>query len=168
MTPSLRVAGPADRELLERFWLLFRHDMSAFTGALPFPDGSFRRERLDAALTDDDWCAYLLYLGEAPVGMALVRSLGREPRVLNSFFVVHGARRNGTGTWGVREVVRRHPGRWEVAFQEANDGAATFWRAVAASLDPAYVEEQRPIPGRPELPADSWIAFTVDPGGDAD
>ncbi len=46
----LRRATPADRALLERLWLLFRHDMSAVSGELPGPDGRFRDDRLRAAL----------------------------------------------------------------------------------------------------------------------
>ena len=45
-------AGEAHRPLLEQLWTMFRHDMSAFTGALPDNDGRFRQERLDAALIE--------------------------------------------------------------------------------------------------------------------
>lgn len=38
---------------LHRLWHLFRHDMSETDGALPFPDGRYRTERLDLALSDD-------------------------------------------------------------------------------------------------------------------
>ncbi|HET8768050.1 MAG TPA: GNAT family N-acetyltransferase, partial [Pedococcus sp.] len=76
--------------MLERLWLLVRHDMSRFTGDLPRPDGSFRAERLESALTDPGWAAYTASLGAAPVGFAFVRGLHTQTRVLNSFFVVAG------------------------------------------------------------------------------
>ncbi|CAM5733426.1 hypothetical protein SALBM311S_02989 [Streptomyces alboniger] len=51
-----RPAAPADRPAVERLWLLFRHDLSAFGGQLPNPDGTFRGERLEAAFSGDpDW-----------------------------------------------------------------------------------------------------------------
>lgn len=50
----VRRATPADRALLERLWLLFRHDMSAVSGELPGPDGRFRDDRLHAALREID------------------------------------------------------------------------------------------------------------------
>ena len=159
---SVRLADAADRQVLERLWLMFRHDMSEFHGALPFPDATFRSERLQAALSDADWAAYLFMSGERPVGFALVRSLTGPKRVLNSFFVVRGARRSGIGLRGVREVVRRHPGSWEVAFQDNNVTAVRFWRRVAATIDPeAWVEERRPVTTRPDLPPDVWISFGV-------
>ena len=161
-TPPLvvRRATADDRPALERLWLLFRHDMSRFTGDLPRPDGSFRSERLDSALTDPGWAAFTACVGAAPVGFAFVRGVGTT-RVLNSFFVVAGARRSGVGSAVAHEVLQSFPGRWEVAFQEANAGAVAFWRRVGAAHDPSWSEELRAVPGSPDSPPDSWISFRV-------
>jgi predicted acetyltransferase len=159
---SVRLASDADRPVLERLWLMFRHDMSEFSGSLPFPDGTFRSERLEAALTDADWAPYLLMSADRPAGLAVVRGLTGGKRVLNSFFVVRGARRAGIGLRGVRDVVSRHPGSWEVAFQDANLAAVSFWRRVATEIaGRAWTETRRPVPGRAGLPPDVWIAFEV-------
>jgi predicted acetyltransferase len=159
---SVRLASEADRLVLERLWLLFRHDMSEFTGALPYPDGTFRTERLLAAFTSDDWAPYLILSGDRPVGLAFVRALTTSTRVLNSFFVVRGARRSGIGLRAVQQVVARHPGSWEVAFQDANTAAVSFWRRVATEIaGDAWTETRRPVPGLPDLPPDVWIAFDV-------
>ena len=158
---TVRPATPTDRPTIERLWLLFRHDLSEFGGQLPSPDGTFRRERLEAAFSGDaDWAAYLFTVGERPVGFAFVRAVGQPTRVLNSFFVVRGARRAGIGLWAVREVVARHPGAWEIAFQENNAKAVRFWRRVAEELAPGeWTEERRPVPERPDLAPDNWISF---------
>ncbi len=158
---DIRPATPADRPAVERLWLLFRHDLSEFGGQLPNADGSFRKERLEAAFSGDvDWAPYLFRLGEHPVGFAFVRGLGSPTRVLNSFFVVRAVRRSGVGLRGIREVVARHPGEWEIPFQDVNTGAVRFWRRVAAELvGDAWVEEARPVPGRPDLVPDMWISF---------
>ncbi|MEV4803188.1 GNAT family N-acetyltransferase [Nonomuraea sp. NPDC049421] len=152
----------SDRPVVERLWLMFRHDMSEFQGGLPRPDATFRSERLESAFADPGWAAYLMSCGDRPAGFAFVRGLDGPVRVLNSFFVVRAARRSGLGLRAVRVVVARHPGRWEIAFQEANTGAVAFWRRVAADLaGDAWTEERRPVPGRPEVPPDTWIAFTA-------
>lgn len=179
MTTSLaaslttRPATPEDTAVLERLWLLFRHEMSGITATLPDPDASFRRERLDAALTDPGWCGVLAHATPPraddgtpaeprPVGFALVRGLPRPTRVLNSFFVVGGARRAGVGRRLAAEVLARFPGAWEVAFQDANTPAVSFWRKVATdAVGQAWTEEHRPVPGRPDLPRDTWISFTT-------
>jgi len=160
-TVHVTPAGPEQAQVLERLWLLFRHDLSEFTGGLPFADATYRSERLALALSDDTWAAYLFHLGEAPVGFALVRRIDEEPFVLNSFFVVRSARRSGVGRDAVRQVLATRPGRWTVAFQDTNPGAVAFWRRVGADQDPQWAEEQRAVPDRPDLPPDSWISFRV-------
>jgi predicted acetyltransferase len=159
---SVRPADVTDRPVLERLWLMFFHDWSEFLGSLPNPDGTFRSERLQAAFQDPDWAAYLLTSGERPVGFALVRGLTGPTRVLSAFFVVRGARRTGIGLRGVREVVTRHPGPWEVPFQENNVAAVHFWRRVAAELAPdAWTEAPGPVPAKPDLPPDRCISFEI-------
>jgi len=161
---SVRLATAEDRPAVERLWLMFRHDLSGSAGVLPNPDGRFRSERLDAAFAEAGWAPYLFVSEGRPVGFAFVRGLTGPTRVLNSFFVVRGARREGIGSRAVREVALRHPGPWEVAFQYANEPAARFWRHVAAQLAPdAWSEETRPVPDRPDLLPDAWISFRVGP-----
>jgi predicted acetyltransferase len=164
---TIRPTTPADRLVLERLWLLFRHDMSEVSGALPDATGQFRRERLDATFTDPDRCGFLAHLEAggappAPVGFALVRALDGPARVLTSFFVVRGARRSGVGRELAAHVLTSLPGRWEIAFQDANPPAVRFWRAVATdAVGQAWTEEHRAVPGRPELPPDTWISLTT-------
>jgi len=169
--PRVRRAGPADRNVLERLWLLFRHDLSAVTGELPRPDGRFRDERLRAALDDlgrDDaegpvWRAYLASLDDRPTAFALVRGLDAPVRVLSAFFVARAARRTGVGLEVAAAVLRDVPGPWEVAFQDANAGAAAFWPRVAARVaGEDWTLEHRAVPGRPELPPDTWLRLTAD------
>lgn len=163
----IRPTAPADRPVLERLWLLFRHDMSEVSGTLPDPSGQFRRERLDAAFTDPGWRGLLALLEPAdggpasPVGFALVRGIDGPTRVLSSFFVVRGARRAGIGRQLAAQVLAEFPGRWEIAFQDTNPPAVRFWREVAtAAVGQEWNEEHRAVPGRPELPPDTWISFT--------
>ncbi len=166
MSVVVRPATAADRPTVERLWLMFRHDMSETDGQLPGPDGTFRADRLRAASTDADWAPYPLLSGDRPAGFAFVRDLSGRVRVLNSFFVVRGGRRRGIGLRAVREIVARHPGRWEVAFQDANQAAVRFWRRVAADIaGEAWAEERRPVPHRPDLPPDVWISFDVSSTG---
>ena len=149
------------RRALECTWLLFRHDLSQFTGDLPGADGTFRSERLDAPLTGPGWAAFLACCEDSPVGFAFARSLEHQPFILNSFFVVAAARGTGVGSALAHQVVTMFPGTWEVAFQEANSVATHFWRKVAAAHSPGCTEEGRAVPLHAHLPADSWIAFEV-------
>lgn len=59
-------------------------------------------------------------------------------------------------------VLERHPGAWEPAFQDANEGAACFWRRAAGEVaGESWAEERRPVPGRDDVPPDVWISFAV-------
>lgn len=157
---TLRAATDAGRPVLERLWLMFRHDLSEFRGVLPNPDGTFRSERLLAAFHDPDWMAYVLTADENPVGLAVIRGLTSRSRVLSGFFVVRGARRTGVGLRAVRELIGRHPGHWEIPFQDDNAAAVGFWRRVASDTAPGkWTEDRHRAPGKPDLPRDVWICF---------
>ncbi|MFF0292499.1 GNAT family N-acetyltransferase [Kitasatospora sp. NPDC004614] len=160
---TVRLATTADRPTLERLWLMFSHDMSEFNGQLPNPDGTFRDDRLHQALADPDWAPYLVTTADhTPAAFAFVRGLTAPTRVLNTFFVARGARRSGIGLRAVQQVITNHPGPWEVAFQDTNPTAAHFWRRTATTIaGPTWTEHHRPVPGRPNLPPDTWISFST-------
>lgn len=159
---TVRRVSPDEVAVLERLWLMFRHDLSGLRGVLPSPDGTFRSERVLAAVDDPAWAAYLFWVQDRPVGLALVRALDQPVRVLNAFFVVRGLRRTGAGSRAVSEVLALHPGAWTVAFQAENEPAVHFWRGVArAAAGERWTEELRAVPDRPDLPPDSWISFTT-------
>lgn len=156
----IEVANASHRELLERLWLMFRHDMSQFRAVLPARDGTFRSDRLDFALNDPGWITYVLWIGDNPAGLALVRGIDEPRRIISSFFVVRGARKSGVGAAAVRAICRAHPGKWGVAFQDANTTAVRFWRRLAEDAAPgAWTETRRPVDGQPDLPPDVWIEW---------
>jgi predicted acetyltransferase len=157
----VRRVGLADRVVLERLWLMFRHDLSEFQGQLPRPDGSYRTGWLEKVLTGDpEWAGYLVYEGESPVGFCFMRALGQPVRVLNAFFMVRPVRRNGLGLRAVLEVLAQHPGPCEVAFQENNAKAVRFWERVATAVaGDRWTSERRPIAGKPDATPDVWISF---------
>lgn len=150
---AVRPATAEDRPTVDRLWLMFRHDLSAFRPVLPARDGTFRDVRVESAFSRPGWAPYLFECGTHPAGFAFVRGLDGPVRVLNSFFVVRGARRRGVGLRAVRAVLTRHPGPWEIAFQQDNPSAVAFWHRVAADgrLDPrtpAGAGAPRTAPGR--------------------
>jgi predicted acetyltransferase len=81
---------------------------------------------------------------------------------MGDFFVVRAARRKRVGYDVARELLRRHPGRWEIGFQAENGGAPEFWRRVVTdAVGEGRREELRPVPGKPHIPYDHFIVFTV-------
>lgn len=135
---------------------MFRQDMAEFQGGLPSPDATYHSDRLRHALEDDDWAAYLFISDDRPVGFSFVRALSGPARVLNSFFVVRGARRSGIGMKLAQEVISWHPGPWRIAFQDSNTAAVMVWRRVATEIaGGSWTEEPE------DVPPDVWISFTT-------
>ena len=129
------VASPEDWEVVEHLWQPYSHDLSEFRGSTPGPDGMFKRGHLDFFRPDDpNAVVYLAELGDRPIGFALVRGLTTDCRQMGEFFVARAARGTGHARTFAEAVVRAHPGRWEIAFQEDNTRAARFWRRLGADV----------------------------------
>jgi len=74
---------------------------------------------------------------------------------------VRSQRGAGVGRAAAEETVRRHPGRWEVGFQNENPVAARFWRRLAAELGNNVDEQLQPVPGKPHIPDDVILSFDL-------
>lgn len=86
-----------------------------------------------------------------------------ETRSMGDFFVARAARRRGIGYDVVTQLLDRHPGAWEIAFQAQNPGTPEFWRRVVSdAVGPEWREELRPVPGKPHIPPDHFIVFTIE------
>ena len=159
-TPLLREITDADLPVVERLWQLYSHDMSEVRGTLPNAEGAYKAGRLPTYFGDTDRRGYLIVWEGAPAGFAFVHGLDSETRMVGDFFVVRAARRRRVGHDVATELLRRHPGRWEIAFQADNTGAPEFWHRVVSDLvGKAWHEELRPVPGKPHIPHDHFVVF---------
>lgn len=159
---SVDLATHETRAVLERLWQLYVHDLSEFRGTMPDGDGLYPTHRLATFFDDPDRACYLIRQGPSVAGFALIRGISSEPRVVGEFFIVRAARRDRVGYQAAVDLLRANPGRWEIAFQEDNAAAASFWRRVATDVvGSACAEERRPIQGKPNLAPDTWLLLTT-------
>jgi predicted acetyltransferase len=157
-TVTIRRVGEEHRQVVERLAQLERHDLSEFRGYTPGPDGLFGFERLPLFFSEPDRRVYLIHQDSTLAGFTMTRRLPDGATSIGGFFVVRALRRNGVGQRAALELLRAQPGRWAIAFQEENAGAARFWRGFAtAAVGSAWAEERRPVPGKPEIPPDIWL-----------
>ena len=157
---ELRELTEEHHEIAERFWQFFLHDLSGFRDSHPDEHGSFKRRHLEPFLVHDaDRVAYLVYGPTGPVGFAFVYGLASEVRRFDQFFIVRSQRRAGVGRAAAEATIRRHPGRWEVAFQNENPTAASFWRRLAAEIGSNVYERLQPVPNEPHIPDDVILSF---------
>jgi hypothetical protein len=88
--------------------------------------------------------------------------LSRTLHEIGEFFVIRAVRRQRVGYEAAMELLRLHPGRWRIPFQEENRGAARFWRRVAADAAGAASEkEERQVPGKPGTSPDTWLLLST-------
>ena len=154
--------GEESRAIVERLAQLERHDLSEFRGTLPNADGTYEIPWLPLFFEDPERRAYLIHFEGALAGFALTRPLEGEATSITAFFIVRALRRMGVGHHAALKLLRQQPGRWGIAFQEANPGAARFWRRVATdAVGSDWVEEPRPVPGMPDSPPDIWIFLDI-------
>jgi predicted acetyltransferase len=157
---DLRELTEEHHEIAERFWQLFLHDLSEFRDSHPNEHGAFKRRQLEPYLVPDpDRAAYVIYGTTGPVGLSFVYGLTAGLRRLDQFFVVRSQRGTGVGRAAAEATVRRHPGRWEVGFQNENPAAARFWRRFAGELGSNVEERLQPVPNKPHIPDDVVLAF---------
>jgi len=161
-TWELSAATAGDRPRLERLWQLYRHDLSEFRDSHPDADGLFKQGPLEAFLAGDpDRIAYLFLQDGRPLGFALIGGVEQEPHRVDDFFVVRSVRRTGVGRKAAERLLAAHPGAWRIGFQNENPKAARFWRLLAADLGADVQETLQPVPGKPHIPHDVILTFTV-------
>ncbi len=157
---ELRELTDEQHEIIERFWQFFLHDLSEFRDSHPDGHGSFKRRHLEPYLAPDpDRVAYVLYGPTGPVGFAFVYGLTEDTRRFDQFFVVRSQRRAGIGREAAEATIRRHPGRWEIGFQNENPTAARFWRRLASEVGANVAERLQPVPNKPHIPDDVILSF---------
>lgn len=162
MAVTLEELTEERHEIAERFWQLFLHDLSEFRDSHPDAGGAFKRRHLEPYLgADPDRVAYVVYGATGPVGLALVYGLTADARWFDQFFVVRSQRGAGVGREAAEAVIRRHPGRWQIGFQNENPVAARFWRRLAAEIGRDVEERRQPVPDKPHIPDDVILSFDV-------
>ncbi|MDK1476782.1 GNAT family N-acetyltransferase [Streptomyces sp. 549] len=158
--------GQHARRTVENLAQLYRHDLSEFTGQLPAADGTFRFGPLPSFFDAPDRRAYLIRAADQLAGFALTRRMdervgpdGDQRTSLSAFFVVRALRGHGVGRRAALYLLSGRPGPWGIAYQEANPGAARFWRQVAAdAAGTAWHAERRPSPsGAAGAAPDVWL-----------
>jgi len=159
---SVRRATAADRPMVERLWLMFRHDMSEFGGQLPNPDGTFRTERLVAAFEDRDWAGYVIAgPQDRPAGFAIVRASPAQPvsSTASSWCGRCGGPESGGRLWALSSPSIPARGGCVPGCQRCRRVLLAPGRDELAGSD--WTEERRPVPGQPDVPPDVWISFTA-------
>jgi predicted acetyltransferase len=133
-----------ERPLIEGLLQFYSYDFSEMEHA-GSPDMDFNGDGrfdpypfIEDYWREDDRWPLLIRVDGHLSGFALVNTYshqgGRVERNMAEFFVARKYRRGGVASEALRQILDRHPGRWEIAAVERNAGALEFWpRAIAAA-----------------------------------
>ncbi|ATQ42677.1 GNAT family N-acetyltransferase [Caulobacter mirabilis] len=145
MILTVSPATPADSALLAGLMQFYIYDFSEIApeGSRDYdvePDGLFRPyPYLDAYWQEDGRWPLIFRLDGAAIGFALVNQIsnradGFVERNMAEFFIMRQHRRRGLAAAALAQVLKLHPGRWEVAVLDRNPGALAFWpKALGAA-----------------------------------
>jgi predicted acetyltransferase len=92
---------------------------------------------------DDYWrdptrLPYLVEVASEPIGFIFVNRWSPSGRGTDysvaEFYVRPEWRRHGHGLCAASQVLKKHPGQWELSFSNVNVKAKAFWFAVVAKI----------------------------------
>ncbi|MBS1709483.1 MAG: hypothetical protein JSS65_12285 [Armatimonadetes bacterium] len=147
MPLQLRQVKDEDGVVLERLVQLYLHDCSKFSHQTLDDHGLFLAETASFYTQDNRHKAYLFWLAGRLAGFATIEFLA-DGHMMKDFFVLWPFRRLGVGEEVARIIFEEHPGPWTVPFDEANDVARAFWRAVVYRFSRKDFAEIRCVDGQ--------------------
>lgn len=163
MDVDLAVVTEEHKHVLANLLQFYRYDFSAARGYELTSHGTFTYRYLDHYFTEDGREACFITAAGRLAGFTMTRRTDDGAREVAEFFVVRRYRGHGVGSAAARQMFRRHPGEWLLAFDHANAGAVRFWPAVVAAIADGPVRSNDRYP--PEVPyPGTWLRFTVRAG----
>ena len=123
-----------DKPVLERLVQLYRYDFASIRGYELDEHGMIPYRYLDRYFDDPRREACFIRCAGRLAGFTMTSALADDVRGVSEFFVVRHHRRMGVGRRAARAMFRRHPGRWMLQFDAANEEAAAFWPPVVRAL----------------------------------
>jgi predicted acetyltransferase len=128
----------ADKSVLANLVQFYRYDFSPIRHFELTDHGGFVYRYLDHYFVDgsDREPCFIRHRGRL-AGFTMTRAKGEGAvalREVAEFFVVRAHRRCGVGRAAAVLMFNRHPGRWEVAWDDDNAEAAAFWPVAVATV----------------------------------
>lgn len=147
---KISVALASEQAIVARLMQLYQHDFSEFARVdQSWGDvddhGLFSYIYLDSQWTEERRKPFLFRVNDRLAGFAFINDWSASGRAvdwcMSEFFVMRKYRRCGIGQDAADQIIRGHPGVWEIPIASYNLPAAAFWKNVVACLANHNVEE---------------------------
>ncbi len=126
---------------------LYEYDFSDFEGTDVNALGLYGYSYLDYYWTERNRFAYFIKVDDRLAGFVMVCGhcyVSEDPDTLfmSEFFVMKKYRRKGIGKQAAIEVLKRHPGKWELTVHPQNPVSHEFWHSVVKAVSEDYQKVQ--------------------------
>jgi predicted acetyltransferase len=148
------------KDVLANLLQFYCYDFSEFMDWEMTPHGTFVYRYLDHYFTEDGREACLITAGGKLAGFTMTRLLEDGVRSVAEFFVVRQHRGHGVGRTAAHQMLRRHPGPWQLTFYHANQLAARFWPFAVPAVADGPVESHDVYPPQVKY-AETILRFRV-------
>lgn len=129
-----------DKDLLWNINQKYLYEMTNFYDDLMDENGNFHYGHFEDYFTNPTRMAYFIRNDDTLVGFAMLcpySNIGQEPDYTMAEFTIFPAyRRRHLALDTVRMILEKHPGKWEIKYNENNEGARKLWNAVATPFEP--------------------------------
>lgn len=146
-------------DCIENLMQFFNYELSAWYPVRLAEHGLYRLRPKAPYWAEPRTRPYLLQVAGEPAGFAVVDGDCLEPAQqlnLGYFFIVRRFRGQGLARQAFAELLRRHPGAWEVYYLAGNRFADAFWPRLLPSLGLQKLErEARVVDEEPSV----WFRF---------
>ena len=139
----LKKVREEDRELLWNINQKYLYEMTRY-----YPDemdgaGNYHYGYFERYFTDSRRIAYLILCDEALAGFAMICPYSYFERetdhVMAEFTIFPAYRRKHAALEAARLILSKHPGRWEIKYNEKNLAGKQLWNKVAAPYRPERI-----------------------------
>lgn len=140
------------KEILARLLELYQYDFSEFDAMDVDERGMYGYPYLDYYWTEENRYAYFIKINNKLAGFAMVCghcyvSDDTDTLFMAEFFVMKKYRKQGVGKEAACEVLKMHPGKWELTVHPNNPGALVFWKKTAEAVARGEVRIFKDVPG---------------------
>ena len=132
-----------DKPVLANVVQFYCYDMSPVRGVEIDEHGQFPYRYVDHYFVETDRDVHFIRHDGALAGFVMTRELPTTEREMAEFFVMRRHRRAGVGSDAAEQILSLHRSRWVVAFDDANEEAASFWPGVVSRVSSSQVERQQ-------------------------
>ena len=136
----LQTVQKKDRDLLWNINQKYLYEMTTFYDDPMDENGNYHYGHFDDYFSDPKRVAYFIFDDDILVGFAMLcpySNIDQNPDYTMAEFTIFPAyRRNHFALDAAEMILERHPGEWEIKYNEKNGGAKKLWNAVAAPYYP--------------------------------